>query len=75
MAFSVYGGKNECLKKCPKNFQMSEKYWNCLDKMSEVNFSPVETLIKSEDVATVRSSELLAKLEDLNRILRERRLC
>ena len=33
--------------------------------------------IKPEDVATVRSSEILAKLEleDLNRILRERRLC
>ena len=30
--------------------------------------------IKPEDVATVRSSELLAKLEDLNLILRERRL-
>ena len=29
---------------------------------------------KPEDVATVRSSELLAKLEDLNLILRERRL-
>ena len=55
---------------------MSEKYWNCLYKMSEVNFSPAETLIKSEDVATVRSSELLAnlELEDLNRILREGRL-
>ena len=33
--------------------------------------------IKPEDVATVRSSELLAKLEleDLSLILRERRLC
>ena len=31
--------------------------------------------IKPEDVATVRSSELLAKLEDLDLILRERRLC
>ena len=31
--------------------------------------------IKPEDLATVRSSELLAKLEDLNLILRERRLC
>ena len=33
--------------------------------------------IKPEDVATVRSSELLAKLEleELNLILRERRLC
>ena len=30
--------------------------------------------IKPEDVATVRSSELLAKLEDLDLILRERRL-
>ena len=30
--------------------------------------------IKPEDVAMVRSSELLAKLEDLNLILRERRL-
>ena len=32
------------LKKCPKNFQMSEQNWGCLDKMSEVNFSPAETL-------------------------------
>ena len=31
--------------------------------------------IKPGDVATVRSRELLAKLEDLNLILRERRLC
>ena len=30
--------------------------------------------IKPEDVATVRSSKLLAKLEDLDLILRERRL-
>ena len=26
------------------NFQMSEQYWGCLAKMSEVNFSPAETL-------------------------------
>ena len=32
------------LKKCPKNFQMSEQNWGCLDKMSEVNFSPAESL-------------------------------
>ena len=45
IAVSVYGGKNECQKKnVPKNFQMSEQYWGCLDKMSEVNFSPAETL-------------------------------
>ena len=31
--------------------------------------------IKPEDVATVRSSELLAKLEDYDLILRERKLC
>ena len=30
--------------KCPKKFQMFEKYWGCLDKMSKVNFSPAETL-------------------------------
>ena len=24
---------------------MSEQYWGCLDKMSEVNFSPAETLV------------------------------
>ena len=28
-----------------KNFQMSKQYWDCLDKMSEVNFNPAETLI------------------------------
>ena len=36
-----------------KNFQMSEQYWGSLDKMSEVNFSPAETLEenkKSENV-------------------------
>ena len=27
-----------------KKFQMSEQYWGCLDKMSEVNFCPAETL-------------------------------
>ena len=31
-------------EKCTKKFQMSEQYWGCLDKMSEVNFSPAETL-------------------------------
>ena len=32
-----------------KIFQMSEQYWGCLDKMSEVNFSPAETLRISEN--------------------------
>ena len=32
------------VKKCPKIFQMSEQFWGCLDKMSEVIFSPAETL-------------------------------
>ena len=32
------------VKKCPKNFQMSEQYLGFLDKMSEVNFIPAETL-------------------------------
>ena len=41
------------LKKCPKNFQMSEQNWGCMDKMSEVNFSPAETLGTSWSVATV----------------------
>ena len=27
-----------------KNFQMSEQYWGCLDKINKVNFSPAETL-------------------------------
>ena len=35
-----------CVKKnVLKNFQMSEQYWGCLDKMSEVDFSPAETLL------------------------------
>ena len=38
------------LKKCPKKFLMSEQNWGCLDKMSEVNFSPAETLDKQADV-------------------------
>ena len=25
--------------------KMSKQYWGCLDKMSEVNFSPAETLV------------------------------
>ena len=28
-----------------KNYQMSEQYLDCLDKMSEVNFSLAETLL------------------------------
>ena len=32
------------LKNVLKSFQMSEQNWGCLDKMSEVNFSPAETL-------------------------------
>ena len=32
------------VKNVLKFFQMSEKYWGCLDKLSEVNFSPAETL-------------------------------
>ena len=32
------------LKNVLKFFQMSEKYWGCLDKMFKVNFSPAETL-------------------------------
>ena len=44
MAISVYGGKNFYWKNVLKKFQMSEQNWGCLDKMSEVNFSPAETL-------------------------------
>ena len=36
------------LKNVLKNFQMSEQNWGCLDKMSEVNFSPAETLWESD---------------------------
>ena len=32
------------LKNVLKNLQMSEQHWGCLDKMSDVNFSPAETL-------------------------------
>ena len=35
------------LKNVLKNFQMSEQYWGCSDKMSEANFSPAETLYLS----------------------------
>ena len=39
------------VKNVLKNFQMSEQYWGCLGKMSEVNFSPAETLeISSTDI-------------------------
>ena len=44
MAISVYGGKNESEKNVLNNFQMSEQYWDCLGKMSEVNVGPAETL-------------------------------
>ena len=37
------------LKNVLKIFQMSEQYWGCLDKMSEVNFSPAETLTLFND--------------------------
>ena len=40
------------LKNVLKNFQMSEQYWGCLDKMSEVNFSPAETLDKNDDFSS-----------------------
>ena len=43
MAISGHGGKMS-VKKCPKNFQMSEQYWGCLYKMSKVKVSPSETL-------------------------------
>ena len=54
IAVSVSGGKNECLKNVLKNFQMSEQYWGCLDKMSEVNFNPAETLVKMTFAVLVR---------------------
>ena len=41
---AVYGGKMSVWKNDQKHFQMSEQYWGCLDKVSEVNFSPAETL-------------------------------
>ena len=44
IAFSVYGGKMSVWKNVLKNFQMSEQYWGCSNKMSEANFSPAETL-------------------------------
>ena len=34
------------VKKFTKNFQMSVQSCGCLDKMSEVNFSPAETLLR-----------------------------
>ena len=45
--------------------------------LNEMTLSELSQLMEPEDVATVRSSELLAKLqlEDLNLILRDRRLC
>ena len=33
-----------------KNFQMSEQYWGCSDKMSEANFSQAETLQRDCDI-------------------------
>ena len=41
-----------------RNFQMSEQYWGCLDKMSEVNFSLAETLSKSRANIYVRKNIL-----------------
>ena len=37
--------KMSVYKNVLKNFQMSEQYWGCLDKISEVNFSRAETLV------------------------------
>ena len=41
------------LKNVLENFQMSEQYWDCLDKMSEVNFSPAETLKHGTGISKV----------------------
>ena len=53
IAFSVYGGKMSVWKNVLKNFQMSEQYLGCSDKMSEANFSPAETLIFKHSILHV----------------------
>ena len=40
------------LKNVLKIFQMSEQYWGFLDKMSDVNFSPAETLPRPSCTST-----------------------
>ena len=44
------------LKNVLKKFQMSEQHRGCLDKMSEVNFSPAETLNNRISIAQNRDA-------------------
>ena len=61
-------------EKMSLKFQMSEQYWGCLDKMSEVNFSPAETLLYSGLSAPAKLDYLCLILlrEDTARINTER---
>ena len=54
-------------------WQLTKKNLQCLQRNDRAMIRQICS-IKPEDVARVRSSEFLAKLEDLNLILRERRL-
>ena len=58
------------------SIRVVSSFENSID-LNEMTLSELSQLMEPEDVATVRSSELLAKLqlEDLNLILRDRRLC
>ena len=50
-----------------KNFQMSEQNWGCLDKMSEVNFSPAETLPSNNYRQLIFTAMLLFDTDSLLR--------
>ena len=59
-----------------KTYPLTKTNLQCLQRNDRAMIRQICS-IKPEDVATVRSSELLAKLEleDLDLIFRERRLC
>ena len=52
------------LKNVRKKFQMSEQNWGCLDKMSEVNFSPAETLMRSGSILIPSKTSFKNELVD-----------
>ena len=63
------------LKNVLNNFQMSEQYWGCLDKMSEVNFSPAESLTLAYECADPRCQNLTKCIQGVNNSLTNTIVC
>ena len=53
MPISVYGGKM-IEKKCPKKFPNVRSILGLLGQMSEVNFSPAETLLSPKPLGEIQ---------------------